>query len=263
MSYQVLTGGGGLAGWALLNRTSDRQRELVAADGSVTAATTNFRDKIGSVSTADDLISDFRLMNVALRAFGLEADIGNKAFIRKILESDLSDEGSLANRLANKSYRKLAEAFGFGTDGGVKTRMPGFAEEITSQYVVREFESRVGQGDQNLRLGLNAQRELATLADRPVSNATKWYEVLGNTPLRTVFEGAFGFGSAYRKLPIDRQLQEFSRAAQKMFGSDDMAQFSNPDKREKLIQRFLVRSAVNVDSATNRYSTALSLLSGR
>lgn len=262
MTYQVFTGTGGLAGWALLNRTADRQRDLVAADGAVTTATANFRAKIGSVTTADELLSDYRLLNVALRAFGLEGDIGNRAFIRKVLESDLSEKGSLANRLSNKSYQRLAEAFGFSPGQQLQTKKAGFANKITAQYVEREFEARVGAQDQNLRLALNARRELAAISGRASSNDTKWYEVLGSKPLRTVFEGAFGFGSAYGKLPIDRQLQEFSNAAQKMFGSSDMSQFTNPDTVEKLVRNSLARSAIQVDTATNRYSTALTLLSG-
>ena len=262
MSYQVITGTGGLAGWALLNKTSARQKNLVAADGAVANATSNFRAKIGSVTSAEELMSDYRLLNVALRAFGLEGDIGNRAFIRKVLESDLSEKGSLANKLSNKNYQRLAEAFGFGAPGQPQTQKAGFADKITAQYVEREFEARVGQGDQNLRLALNARRELAGLAERSSSNTTKWYEVLGSKPLRTVFEGAFGFGAAYGKMPIDRQLQEFTKAAQKMFGSDDMGQFANPDKVEKLVRNFLARSAIQIDTATNRYSNALTLLSG-
>lgn len=262
MSYQVFTGSGGLAGWTLLNKTASRQRALVASDGAVTTATTNFRAKIGSVTSADGLLSDYRLLNVALRAFGLEGDIGNRAFMRKVLESDLSDKGSLANRLSNKSYQRLAEAFGFSAAGTSQTQKPGFADKITAQYVDREFEARVGDGDQNLRLALNARRELASMADRSSSNDTKWFEVLASKPLRTVFAGAFGFSAAYGKLPIDRQLQEFTRAADKMFGTDDMKQLANPDNVEKLVRTFLARSAIQVDTASNRYSTALTLLSG-
>lgn len=195
MSFQVLTGGGGLAGWSLLNRTATRQRDLVAADGAVVTATNNFRAKIGSVASADDLLSDYRLLNVALRAFGLEGDIGNRGFIRKVLESDLSDKGSLANRLSNKSYQRLAEAFAFNGSGPPQTQKAGFADKIAAQYVDREFEARVGEGDQNLRLALNARRELASLADRSSTNDTKWFEVLGSKPLRTVFAGAFEVGS--------------------------------------------------------------------
>lgn len=37
-----------------------------------------FRAKIGSVKTAEQLVSDRRLLKVALGAFGLEADINNR-----------------------------------------------------------------------------------------------------------------------------------------------------------------------------------------
>lgn len=235
MTYQVLTGGGGLAGWAILNRTADRQRELVANDGAVKNAASHFRQKIGSVGSADELLSDYRLLNVTLRAFGLQADIGSRAFIRNILESDLTDDRSLANRLSDKSYRKLAEAFDFGSGGAGATKNAGFADKIVAQYVEREFEARVGDSDENLRFALNARRELTSLSASSSTNDTKWYEVIGNIPLRKVFEGAFGFGSSYGKLPVDRQLTEFKAAAAKMFGSDDMAQFSDNGKVEKLI----------------------------
>jgi hypothetical protein len=262
MSFQVFTGGGGLPGWALLNRTGDRQRELVGNDPQVRRATEYYRDKIGEISSADDLLSDFRLLNVTLQTFGLENDIRNRAFLRKILESDLSDDRSLANRLADKSYRKLAETFGFGDLTGPKNGEAGFSDKILAQYVEREFEARVGEGDQNLRLALNARRELATLSGRASTNNTKWYEVMGNQPLRKVFEGAFGFDRSYAKLPIDRQLQEFARAAELHFGSDQVSQFSDTGKVDELVRSFLARSALQQNAATSRFSVALTLLGG-
>lgn len=262
MSFQVFTGGGGLAGWALLSRTGDRQRELVGNDPQVRQATEYYRDKIADVSSADDLLSDFRLLNVTLRAFGLEGDLRNRAFLRQILDSDLSDDRSLANRLADKSYRKLAETFGFGTVAGPKNDQSGFADKILTQFVEREFETRVGEGDQNLRLALNARRELATLSLRAATNNTKWYEVMGNQRLRKVFEGAFGFDSGYAKLPIDRQLQEFARAAERNFGSAEISQFADTEKVDQLIRTFLARSGLQQNATANRFSVALTLLGG-
>lgn len=84
MSYQVLTGGGGLAGWTLLNKTATRQRDLVAADGAVVTATNNFRTKIGGWHPRMICCPTIACWNVALRAFGLEGDIGNRGFIRKV-----------------------------------------------------------------------------------------------------------------------------------------------------------------------------------
>jgi len=260
MTILPFTGGGGLAGWSLLSRTGDRQRQMVAQEGQIRQASQHYRDRIASVGSADDLLSDYKLLKLSLGAFGLEADVGNKAFIRKILESDLDDDKSLANRLADKSYRKLAEAFGFGA-GKQRPQEKGFADRIVSQFVEREFEARVGESDGNLRLALSARRELAELSATPSSNDTKWFEILGNTRLRKVFEGAFGFSSSYAKMPIDRQHAEFKAAARRVMGTDSVAAFSDKAQVEKLVRTFLARSAVRLDSASNRYSTALTLLS--
>ena len=73
------------------------------------------------MTSAADLVADRRLLKVALGAFGLEGEIDKKAFVRKILEEGTADPASLANRLTDKSYYKLAEAFGFGDLGGART----------------------------------------------------------------------------------------------------------------------------------------------
>lgn len=97
---------------------------------------------------------------------------------------------------------------------------------------------------------------------RASTNNTKWYEVMGNQPLRKVFEGAFGFDRSYAKLPIDRQLQEFARAAELHFGSDQVSQFSDTGKVDELVRSFLARSALQQNAATSQFSVALTLLGG-
>lgn len=260
MTYQVLTGAGGLAGWNLLNRSAAQQINIIANEGAVKNAAAYFRENISDVTSADDLVSDYRMLSVALKAFGLEGDINNKFFIRKVLAEGASDREALANRLSDKRYLGLARAFGLDKNNP-NINQPGFADRIVTAYVEREFEARVGEGDQNLRLALNARRELPTLAARGSNDNTKWFEVIGQPPLRNLFEGAFGFSESYGKLPIDRQLQEYQNAAEKMFGSSDFSNFADPENVEKLIQNFLVRSQVTQMQSQSRFSTALQLLS--
>ncbi|TRW96066.1 DUF1217 domain-containing protein [Paracoccus sp. M683] len=259
MSFQVLFGAGGLAGWNLLKRTAAQQKQMVAADPVVTRSTAYFRDNIAKTGQAADLVSDYRLLSVTLGAFGLEADVASKAFIRKILESPQSDEKSLVNRLADKRYLRLANAFGYDL-GNQTVTSDGFADRITQAYLDREFERRVGEGDQNLRLALNAQRELSQMAGRDSTEDTLWFEVMGNPPLRRVFEQAFGFSSSYGKLPIDRQLAEFKEKAETVFGSSSFDVITTEKGTEKLIQRFLLQSQLSEGMAASSYSIALQLL---
>ncbi|MDO5528904.1 MAG: DUF1217 domain-containing protein [Paracoccus sp. (in: a-proteobacteria)] len=260
MNIAGLIGQGGLGGWAVLQRTAPKQKELLAASGQVQANSAYFRAKIGKVTSAQDLVSDYRLLDVALKAHGLEADQQNRAFIRKVLEGGTEDK-SLASRLSNKAYARLAETFGLANGEARPKFDDKFATRILQQYVEREFEIRVGEGDQNMRLALNAQRELAALAEKSGSARTKWFEILGSPPLRKVFEAAFGFNAqTYGRLPIDRQQAEFAKAAQKLFGSDDPKLFAEPAAREQLIRRFLTRAQIAEFAPTNRFSTALALL---
>src|SRR3546814_10287839 len=76
--------------------------------------TTLFRsDNIGSVKTEDDLFKNTRLLNFILKAYDLESDEQYPGKIRQILDSDLSDVNSLANRFQDPRYQQLAQDFDF------------------------------------------------------------------------------------------------------------------------------------------------------
>lgn len=253
----ITYGVGGVGAWRILQRSQDQQVEILGKDAGIARATRHFEEKAALTVTAEDLIGDYQMLAVALGAFGLEADQGNRAFIAKILNSDLEDSASLANRLSDKRYLRLAEAFQNGIAGGD----PQILQDITQDYLRHQFELRVGEGDDSLRLALNAKRELQAMATRGSTNNTLWYEVLGNAPLREVFATAFGFGDAFDQLPIDRQLAEFSAAAEHNLGSESFADFANEHGIERLIKLYLVRDQGQI-TGQDRYSVALALLTG-
>lgn len=248
---------GGLAGWKVLQRIETRQVEALAEEKVVQNATTYFRENLSPDMTAKDLVSDYRMLSVALKAFGLDTDMGNKAFIRKVLESDPSDSNSLANRLSDKRYLQLAKTFSMA-DGGIDTEVLG--RTVSANYVQRVFETRIGAADETMRLAMNARRELQAMAGRSSSNATLWYEVLGNAPLRQVFQTAFGFGDSFGRLPVERQVQELTRAAETRLGSGKLTEIATQEGIETLISNYLVRAQTTTSAAQNRYSTALALL---
>ncbi|MDM7255856.1 MAG: DUF1217 domain-containing protein [Paracoccus sp. (in: a-proteobacteria)] len=260
MSFIPLTGGGGYLGWKLLTRTMGAQKAILENSAEVGRKKTKLREGLGKVTTAEQLVSDRSVLAPALTAYGLEGDIRNRFLIQKILSEGVSDPRGLASRMADKRYARMATDFRFDSPAPA-TSDPAFGKKLFRAYLDREFERRVGETDQNLRLALNAQRELKNLAGRESNENTKWYEVLGTAPLRKVFEGAFGLGTSFGKLPIDRQLSEMRSRADKMFGSSKMEVFSQPEATEKLIRTFLVRSSMTQAATQNPYSTALALLS--
>ena len=257
MSFQPVVGQGGYAGWRLLARTGEAQKALVARDPQVARDTALVRAKLGQVGSAEELVSDFRLLRTTLSAFGLEADASNRFFIRKVLESDLDDPKSLANRLGDKRYRAMVEAFRFASGAGPSAKL---ADEIAERHVSAELERRVGTIDGNLRLAMSAKRELGALGGSGATDNTRWYNILGSAPLRKVVEGGLGLGTEFGKLPIARQLDEMKLRSGRLFGSESPSVFADPANVEKLIQRFLIRAQA-VSPAQSSYNAALVLLS--
>ncbi|WP_374300645.1 DUF1217 domain-containing protein [Paracoccus sp. (in: a-proteobacteria)] len=255
MTSAISIGISGLAGWRVLQRTETRQIEATAKDPVIQRATAYFRENLTSETTAADLVGDYKMLQVALAAFGLEDDLPNKAFIRKVLESDTGDSKSLANRLSDKRYLKLAKEFKNLTDAEATSNM------VAEAYVQQQFQKRVGEGNEAYRLALNARKELQGFAARTSSDRTMWYEVMANETLREVFEGAFGFSSSIANLSVDRQLDEFMSASDRILGTSSFTKMSKPEVTDKLITRYLALSQMQTSVSSNRYSAALALLS--
>lgn len=254
-------GTGGLTGWRVLQRTTGQQLAALARDPQVARERARFESGRANYASAEALVGDYQMLKVALTAFGLEADLPNKAFIRKVLESDLSDPKSLANRLSDKRYLRFAETFGLGA-GGTRPAPGSVAARVSDLYLKREFERRVGEVDDNLRLAMNAQRELALLAGRASTDRTKWFEVMGTTPLRQVMEGALGLPKEAVRLPIDRQADLFAEAASRRFGIASFKDLQDPATLSRLLDSFLARTSVQTATAAGPYSAALTILRG-
>lgn len=251
----------GYAGWTFLKRTLSAQTQALQASPELKRDEAYFRDKIGSVNSAEDLVKDRRLLKVALGAYGLDGDINNRFFIRKVLEGGTLKAGSLANRLADKQYLKLADAFGFGDFATPRNTLSDFADKTLALYRTRQFEGAVGQQNGDYRLALNAERELDALAGKSSSNDTKWFTVLGSPPLRKVFETALRLPASIGAIDIDRQLAVFRSRTEAQFGSTDLSQFKDPAKLETLLRSFLMTSEQRTySSATQPAARALQML---
>lgn len=261
MSFQPVIPVGGFAGWRFLERTMQAQQAAFNASPQIDRDVQYFRDNIAKVTSAEALVADRRLLSVALGAFGLDADIDNRFFIRKVLEDGTLEQDTLANRLADKSYLKLSQAFGFGDFDVPNTRLSDFPERIVEAYKTRQFEIAVGEQNDDMRLALNITRELGEIAGRDSSDDTKWFTVMGSEPMRAVFETAFSLPSSFATLDIDKQLEIFRDRAERAFGDGEISQFSDPARLEALVRRFLVQSELNGSAAAlSPASTALTLL---
>jgi len=259
--FQPVLPFGGFAGWAFLNRTLDSQKDAYAKSSVVAREAAYFEENIGKIQTAEDLVADRTLLKVALEAFGLGDDIDNKFFIRKVLEDGTTTNDALANRLSDKRYLKFSQAFGFGDFTTPRTVLSDFGSEITTEFKARGFEAAVGDQNENFRLALGIDRELADIATTDLREDTMWFTVMGNPPLRKIFETAFNLPLSFGALDLDKQLETFKDKALMAFGDSGIKQFATAEKQEDLTRLFLLRSdiqSINVNVGGGQ--TALTLL---
>jgi hypothetical protein len=97
----------------LVTRDLKASLDRVASDSTVARQTQYFKDNIDKVTSVEEFLDDYQLYSYAMKAHGLEEMTYAKAFMKKVLESDLNDEKSFANQLSDDRYRNFAAAFQF------------------------------------------------------------------------------------------------------------------------------------------------------
>lgn len=259
MSFQPVILSGGNLGWTFLKTSRDAQQAAFDRSQPIRTSTDYFQEKIGSISSAQDLVSDRRLLSVALGAFGLDDDINNVFFIRKVLEEGTLRDDAFANRLSDKRYAAMADAFGFHLSPP-NTVLSDFSATIVQQYQDRQFEIAVGDQDDRLRLALGVKRDIDDIASRSLPEDTAWFTIMGNPPLRRVFEKALGLPSQLAAIDLDQQLGEFRAKSNSIFGTTNPSDFADPELQEKLVRNFLLRSELEDSQRTSAGSVALTLL---
>lgn len=260
MTFAPIIPMGGPTGWQFLQRTMDRQREIHAQSAQHRQEVDRFRATAGDIASAEDLVDNYAALKVTLGAFGLQEDIGSHFFIEKVLGEGAIDPESFANRLSDKRYLAMADAFDFDVLGGGRLRDPAFVDGLVQDYTERAFEVAVGEVDPDMRLALGFDRELDTLLDTERSADGDWFAVMGTPPVRAVFAQAMGLPDSVAALDIDQQLSIFRGKAEALFGEGEVRALAGDDLREEVRTAFLQRS----DAATTAVvsSPVLSLLSG-
>lgn len=119
--------------YLVVNRDLKSSLQRVADQSVVSRDTEYYKQNIGNVKTVDEFLDDYQLYSYAMKAYGLEEMTYAKAFMRKVLESDLSDTSSFANSLTDKRYLQFAEAFNFKGDAKI-AQSSGQATSLTDAY---------------------------------------------------------------------------------------------------------------------------------
>jgi len=232
----------------LIDSTQDRQLESLKTQPQHARAAEQFRERIASITSPKELVQDYEVYSFVMRAFDLEDQIFGKGMIRKVLESDPSDETSLVNRLTDSRFGELHAALGFTTAAGAQA--PDFSDAAWQDGIVDLYFDRAyanGYADQNETVG-------AVLEFREeVAGIDSWYDVLKNETLTEFFQTALNLPSELSGLDVDKQ-------AGILADKYDLSKLSDPGEQERLISRYVAISDVLNPQGFSATSAALSIL---
>lgn len=206
-----------------VDRTFDRQIEVVRQDPLTARETQYFRENIGKVSTAEEFVADERLYRYALTAFDLESQIFAKALVKKVLNEGIRDPKALANQLVDRKWNQFARAFAFAEVGDFNVKNPAFVEGVIQRYERVQLEQKVGEDNIAVRLAVYGERKLA--------GVSSWFSVLADRALREVVFTALD-------LPNEVATQNPDRLNEILKDRFNIEDFKDPEKLDKFLQRF-------------------------
>jgi hypothetical protein len=207
-----------------------------------------YAEQVQSFENLNELFANDRVLNFVLEAKGLDPSDDNKEALRVFFASDLSDESSDINLQENTRYREIVASFNFDQDGNL-TRVDSSdiqsrraTIETLSNYFHQNLEEQAGDENAGVRLALYFQRMSSTINSA--------YDILADDALLEVFKTTYSLPDGFSNLDIDVQAELVERYM-------DLEDLADPEKRDKIVQRFT--ALYDIENAQT--DTTLSLFS--
>ncbi|MGO7356245.1 DUF1217 domain-containing protein [Rhizobium ruizarguesonis] len=165
----------------------------VASQATVSRDSAYYKENIDKVTTVDEFMGDYKLYSYAMKAYGLDDMTYAKAFMKKVLESDLSDSSSFANSLSDGRYAEFAAAFKFG--GETKTAQSDVQRDNLLDAYEESFDTEAD----------DIADETDYFEDN-ISSITSVDEFLSSSRLKNYALTAFGLSTEYTSSSFLKQV---------------------------------------------------------
>lgn len=241
-------------GYSVYANDLTRSLQRVAAEPAVSREKAYYEANIGKVTSVDQFVNNYRLFTYAMKAYGL-SDMGNaKAFMKKVLESDLSDPKSFANKVSDVRYRTFAKAFQFATNGTVAATAAAQTSAQTSNTEARfAMASTASAADQKKATAYYAAH---------IASVTSVAEFEKDTQLYDYVRTAYGLGSSVSQDSVTKALEsDLSDRKSFAFASGNAALMTlasdfNFASDGKVATRRLLQSGSAMTATTAAYTAA-------
>ncbi|MBI3438054.1 MAG: DUF1217 domain-containing protein [Proteobacteria bacterium] len=127
-----------------------------------------YQSGASKITSVDQLLNTYKVLNVALTAYGMQDAIGQKGLLRQLLTQDPGAPTSLAQKLGKANYTAFAQAFwSLSTDGGAGISSAASINATAARYNAAQFQSWQANraNDAQLAIALAARQTLQDAVD--------------------------------------------------------------------------------------------------
>ena len=220
-------------------------------------------------------LTDYKVKTGLLKAFHFGKSLRPKKHPRvlKILHLGMSDKDEKVRQYAAAYVKEYAlEDFSgrpqvyaqwYEKHGGLPVEQVVAANQTRQRPLLenklREIVEEFKKG--NLQSVKTLAREIGEFAASENADNSAWFKIMGNPPMRQIFETAFGLPNSFGLLDVGKQRDIFRDKARMIFGDSSLAIFKESENVDKMLRTFFVRKQISESIGSDvRGSTALTLL---
>ncbi len=199
-----------------------------------------FKENIRSLESVDELFEsrNYRLLKFVLSAYDMESEAQYPGKIRKILESDLSDPDSLANRFKDPRFQQLTKDLSLNVMGLTKLQLGSTIQDITTRYERVAYEKDLDEQAPGVRAAIEFNRR--------IKDVTLTVQLLGDKVLREVVTVA-------NNIPKEIAYQEVESQVTAVERKVDLSSLkSDKSEIEKMVLRYLTFKDGGFTSASSK-----------
>ena len=199
-----------------------------------------FKENIGSLKSVDELFEsqNHRLLKFILSAYDLESEAQYPGKIRKILESDLTDVDSLANRYKDPRFQQMTKDLNFNFMGLTKLQLGSTIQDLTTRYERISYEKHLDEQAPGVRAAIEFGRR--------IKDVTQTLQLLGDNVLREVVTVANNIPKEIAYQGVESQVTAVERKV------DLNSLKGDQNEIEKMVMRYLTFKDTGFTSANSK-----------
>ena len=130
-----------------------------------------YQTGVAKITSVNQFLNNYKVLNVALSAYGMQDVISQKGLLKQLLTQDPSGSTSLAQKFGKANYLAFAQAYwSLSTDGGARLQSAASINTTAARYTNAQFQKWQANrsNDPQLQTALAARQTLQDAVD--VSN---------------------------------------------------------------------------------------------